>query len=108
MALASATQEAVWLRQLLSDMHCVPKFPTVMKEDNQSAIAISNNPQFHGRTKHVDIKFHFVREQVIGRKIQLEYCPTEVMVADMFTKSLSSEKFKHFRSMLGCFPSNLF
>jgi len=54
-ALASAAQEAVWLRQLMSELGNAPTGPTTLFEDNQSAIAMTKNPQLHGRTKHIDI-----------------------------------------------------
>ena len=66
MALA-ATQEAVWLRQLIASIKKQNNgltTPTRIYEDNQSSICMAKNPQFHGRSKHIDIKFHFVREQV--------------------------------------------
>ena len=58
MALACAAQEAVWLQQLISDLKNKPAEAIMINEDNQSAIAMSKNPQFHGRAKHVDIKFY--------------------------------------------------
>ena len=61
-ALCTATQEAVWLRRLLLDIEAEPEKSTVIREDNLSAIAIAKNPITHARTKHIDIKFHFVRE----------------------------------------------
>ena len=101
MALAGATQEAVWLRQLVSDLNVNCQSPLLIYEDNQSAIAMSKNPQFHGRSKHIDIKFHYVREKVDENVIKLEYCPTEVMIADILTKGLTQDKFKKLRDMLG-------
>lgn len=59
-ALSSAAQEAVWLRRLSTELGSPPKSPTVIFEDNQSAIAMARNPQFHGRAKHIDIRHHFV------------------------------------------------
>ena len=59
-ALSSAAQESVWLRQLTSEFQCPPKAPTTIFEDNQSAITMSKNPQFRGRAKHIDIKHHFI------------------------------------------------
>ena len=61
-ALSSATQEIMWLRRLLTDLHSKPYGPTELKEDNQGAIAIAKNPVTHNRTKHIDIRHHFVRE----------------------------------------------
>ena len=83
------------------DLNVDCKNPLLIYEDNQSAIAMSKNPQFHGRSKHIDINFHYVREKVDENVIILEYCPTEIMIADIFTKGLSSDKFKKLRQMLG-------
>ena len=103
MALASATQEAVWLRGLAADMQVDSKGPMVIYEDNQSAIAMSKNPQFHGRAKHIDIKFHYVRDQCNEKVIELEYCPTQDMIADILTKGLNQATFKRLRQMLGMY-----
>jgi len=100
MALASTAQEAIWIRQLLSDLK--QKSPaTVIYEDNQSTICMTKNPQFHGRAKHIDIKFHFVREQVSKGIIELKYCKTEDMIADIFTKGLNQLQFSKLREMAG-------
>ena len=64
MALSSAAQEAVWLRQLTAELRSPPETATIIFEDNQSAIAMTKNPQFHGHAKHIAIKYHFIREQV--------------------------------------------
>ena len=100
-ALASAAQEAVWLQRLLQDMKAVPSRPMIINEDNQSAIALTKNPQFHGRTKHVDIKFHYIREQVEQQNIKLVFCPSDNMMADFLTKGLTREKFCKNREMTG-------
>ena len=64
LALSSAAQETMWLRRLNSDLGNVQEGPTIINEDNLSAISMSRNPQFHGRAKHIDIRHHFIREQV--------------------------------------------
>ncbi len=64
MALASATQEAVWMRKLLVDLQNKTEKTTVTFEDNQSAIFMAKNPQYHGCAKHIDIKYHFIRDQI--------------------------------------------
>lgn len=104
MALASAAQEAVWMRQLLSDLKNCPKGATVIYEDNQSAICMAKNPQFHGRAKHIDIKHHFIREQVASGAVDLKYCGTDDMIADMLTKGLTQAKFTKLREMAGLKP----
>ena len=73
----------------------------VIFENNQSAIAITRNPQYHGRSKHISIKYYFIRYQVNEGVIDLKYCPTQDMVADMLTKGLSKERFTKLCSMAG-------
>ena len=90
-ALAAAAQEDVWLQSLLQQLSGI-KISTVMYDDSQSAIAIAKNPQWHGRTKHIDIKFHYIREQVNNGIVQLKFCPTDKMLADILTKGLSREQ----------------
>ena len=101
MALSSAAQEAVWMRELNSDLLNHLSEPTLIFEDNQSAICMAKNPQFHGRSKHINIKFHFIREQVNANKIQLKYCPSEDILADLLTKGISPEKFARLRKLYG-------
>ena len=102
-ALSSATQEAMWLRQLFSNL--LPDYqlsmPTTIHEDNQSTICMAKNSQSHGRSKHVDIKYHFVREQVERQTINILYCKSEDMTADIFTKGLAIHQFRRLRSKLG-------
>lgn len=100
-ALSSAAQESIWLRQLLMELGSSPETPTVIFEDNLSTIAMTKNPQFHGRAKHIDIKHHFIREQVSHGTVQLEYCPTTDMTADILTKGLSRETFVKLRAKSG-------
>ena len=82
-ALSSASQESIWLRQLMTELGNPLEVPTLIFEDNKAAIAMTNNPTFHGRAKHIDIKFHFIRDQVSRGTIKLEYCPTDQMLADI-------------------------
>ena len=70
-ALAGATQEAVWLGQLLGDFQVKNTFPMLMHEDNIAAISIASNPSHHPKTKHISIKFHYVRDQVL--KVHLQF-----------------------------------
>ena len=75
--------------------------PTVMMEHNQGAIAIARNPVAHTRTKHIDIRYHFVREAVQEGTVDLRYCPTNDMLADLLTKSLLRGRFENSRLAMG-------
>ena len=96
-ALSAATQEAVWLSRLLTDIKAPPKAPIVIKEDNQGTIAVARNPVSHNRTKHIDIKFHYVREALEDGIIDLTYCPTEQMTADMLTNTGKTTRYSGVR-----------
>ena len=95
MAPTSAVQEAIWLRELTTELVKEPTKSTVIYEDNQSAISMARNPQFHGRTKHIGIKYHYIREEVNNRRVELNYCPTEDMIADVLTKGVSREDLRN-------------
>ena len=105
MALASSAQEAVWMRQLSSEIGIEYTKPVIIYEDNQSAIAMTKNPQFHGRTKHIAIKYLFIREQVNDGTVNIQYCSTKNMLADMLTKPLASTQFSKLCSLIGVKPS---
>ena len=100
-ALSAAAQEAIWLQQLLSDLLNKNIRETTILEDNQSAICLAKNQHVHGKTKHVDIKYHFVRELVEAGRINLSYCPSEDMIADMLTKGLPISQFEKLRQLAG-------
>lgn len=100
-ATTHAAKEAIWLRSLLSELFGTIDKPTTLYSDNQSSIALTKDDQFHARTKHIDIRFHFIRWIVNDGKIALQYCPTEDMTADILTKALPSPKAKHFAAALG-------
>ena len=65
--------------------------------DNQSAISLAKNPVFRQRTKHIDIKYHYIRSQIKENLIELKYIPSELNVADIFTKPVSSHKINRFK-----------
>ena len=74
---------------------------TIVYEDNQAAISIAQNPQHHSKTKHIDIKHHFVREKVADNIIQLKYCPFNEMLADLLTKGVTFAKLVRLCEMCG-------
>lgn len=101
-ALAIASQEAIFLRQLLGELGFEQSLPTFIGEDNQSCISITNRTD-HKRTKHVDIKYCFLRDFVAKKFISVNYIPSEQMVADVLTKHLGRPKTDTFRKeLLGC------
>ena len=98
MALSAATQEGVWLSRLLTDIKAPPRTPIlIIKEDNQGTIAVVRYPVSHNRAKHVDIKFHDVREALEDEIINLIYCSTEQMTANILTKSLALQQFETYK-----------
>ena len=103
MSLTVAAKEGIWLNRLLAEMNVEkePSTPVTLYEDNQAAICLSKNPQYHGHSKHNDVRYHFIRDETKKGTIEVKYCKTEEMVADMMTKSLYSTKFEKFRYMAG-------
>ena len=100
-ALSYAAQETIWLRRLVESLTVKQDAANVLFEDNQGAIALCKNPKDHGRTKHIDIRYHFVRNTVENKLVELRYCSTDQMIADAFTKPLPRVKFEHLRSLIG-------
>ena len=107
-ALSSASQEAIWLIQLLNDLNIHCQLPFVIYEDNQAAISICNNPTHHPKTKHISIKYHYIKDQISQNKIEVKYCSTDNMIADVFTKGLPADKFNKLRYMLGVISHDQF
>ena len=101
MAATHAAKEALWLWSLLSQIFHIKLPSTTLFSDNQSAIALMKDHQYHARTKHIDVHFHFIRYIIENGQLHLIYCPTEDMIADALTKALPSAKVKHFASELG-------
>jgi hypothetical protein len=91
MSACSAAQETVYLRALLKDLGHPQNGPTVLHQDNQGAIAIGSDFISNRRTKHIDIKYHFIREKVEDGVIRLQYIPTAEMVADCLTKPVGRQ-----------------
>ena len=99
-AATHSMKEALWLCSLLTDIFGPFKNSTMMLCDNQSAIVLTHDNQYHACTKHIDMHYHFICWVVKQGAIQLVYCPTKDMVADALTKSLPSPKVKHFAAGL--------
>lgn len=100
-AAASAACQGVWLARLLTDMLGEESEPPELLVDNQSAIALSRNPVFHDRSKHIDVRYHFIRECVDERRVVLSYTATEQQLADVLTKALGRVRFQELRDRIG-------
>ena len=94
-------KEALWLRSLISEVFGELTSPTTLFSDNQAAIVLTCNHQYHPRTKHINMRYHWICWVVKKGSIHLVYCPTDDMVADALTKALPLAKVKHFAASLG-------
>ena len=99
-AVAHAVAEAVWLRQLLVELHRPIERATIVYCDNISAVYMASNPVQHRRTKHIEIDIHFVREKVALGEVRVLHVPTTAQFADIFTKGLPTATFTGTRSSL--------
>ncbi len=99
-ALSQATQEAIWLRRLFSEIG-KDVTPVVIMDDSQAAIAMAQNPVHHAWSKHIDMQFHFVREELEKKSIEVQFCPTNDMTADLLTEPLPREQFKKLCTQMG-------
>ncbi|KAJ2994795.1 hypothetical protein NUW54_g7491 [Trametes sanguinea] len=100
-AATHAAKEVIWLRRLIGEVFRPLSEPTPLYSDSKSAIALTQDGSYHARTKHIDIRYHFIRYSIEAGSIRLIYCPTDSMVADTLTKALPSVKAKHFATALG-------
>jgi hypothetical protein len=80
---------------------------TTIWVDNKSAISMAKNPVQHGRTKHINVKFHAIREAERMKEVKLMHCSSENQLADILTKALSKTRFEMMRSMLGVSKESL-
>ena len=103
-AAVEAGKEIIWMRQLLVEFGIEVKDPSILRMDNQSAISVSKNPEHHGRMKHLDLRFYWLRDQVTLGVITPLFVPTEEMPADLLTKPLTRVKVERFRRMMGIEP----
>uniref|UniRef100_A0AAV1TB20 Reverse transcriptase Ty1/copia-type domain-containing protein n=1 Tax=Peronospora matthiolae TaxID=2874970 RepID=A0AAV1TB20_9STRA len=103
-ALSLAIQEGKWVHRLLCEILAAANEPgpdLVIREDNQSCIKMTKNPVNHGRAKHIDIKYHHIRDEVKRGEVKLKYCETAVMLADIMTKGLHGPRHKEMTTALG-------
>ena len=99
-------KKVIWLRRLINELNLNETIiisinvSVSINVDNQSAIVLSKDLKFHSRTKHIDIQWHFVREQVESRTMNFNYCFIDQMIVDDLTKSLDKIKFDRFFKMI--------
>ncbi|KAH9119485.1 hypothetical protein LEN26_011626 [Aphanomyces euteiches] len=100
-ALAQAAKEVLFMRTLNCELGNPIATGIILHADNQPAIATATNPVHHSRTKHIDVRYHFVRERIQLQELRLEYVPSKDNVADLFTKPLPAAVFLPLRDKLG-------
>jgi hypothetical protein len=99
-----ASSEAVWLRKMFLGLFNLEMDATCIYCDNQSCIKLSENPVFHDKSKHIEIKYQYTHDMVEKGVVKLQYLVTDEQVADVSTKPLSKVNFKYFRDKLGVVP----
>ena len=100
-AVAACCTQILWMKYTLQDIHVTCNEPIPILCDNMSAISISKNLAMHSKTKHISIKFQFLREQVTEKNIKLEDNGTKEHIVDIFTKPLPRDTFEYLKEKLG-------
>ncbi|KAI3521063.1 hypothetical protein L1887_10522 [Cichorium endivia] len=103
MSLSIAGCQDLWLWSILQELKCFQTTPTKIYCDNRSAIALTRNPVFHAKSKHIRIKYHFIRELVNNGEIEVDFCNSQDQLADTFTKALQVGNFNRLSEDLGVF-----
>ena len=98
-ALTHGTKEAIWLRQMFDEL-AIPIESVPMFVDNQSAIKLASNTEFHKRSKHIDVRFHFVCDVISRKEIEIHYVQSKQQLADIFTKPLPAQQFCFLRERI--------
>ena len=93
-------KEAPWLHSFLWELCSMPDDPLILNCDNQGAIALAKDNKFHVHTKHIDVRYHFIRKVVEDGKVTVQYIPTGDNVSDIFTKPLTKAKFRGLAELL--------
>ena len=100
-AAATAACQAMWLRRLLGELTGVEAHPPTLMVDNQPAIALAKNPVLHDRNKHIDVKFHFLRDCVDEGQIVIEFVETARQLTEVLTKPLRRLRLTELKEMIG-------
>ena len=100
-AACEASCQAAWLSSLMEGLKFDLGGRVRLLVDNKSAINLANHPASHGRSKHIETKYYFIREQVNKGRLDLIHCRSEVQLADILTKALKRDRFKELRNLIG-------
>jgi hypothetical protein len=100
----ATSHEEVWLWKLLTGLFDIAMEATCILCKNQSCMKLSENPMFHDRSKHIEIRYHYIRDIVQKGAVRLQYVATDEQLADVLTKPLSRTKFEYFRDKLDVVP----
>ena len=100
-AAAYCASQVIWMIRILEKLGHSQRGSTTMFCDNSSTIKLSKNPVLHGRCKHIDVRFHFLRDLTKEGDVELVYCGTQEQVADVMTKPLKLDVFQRLRCLLG-------
>ncbi|OIT36283.1 retrovirus-related pol polyprotein from transposon tnt 1-94 [Nicotiana attenuata] len=102
-ALSAAVHEAVWLKRFLVHLGVYNNVvePVTINCDSQAAIAYTKDPKYHGKMKHIDIKYNFVRDMVVNKEASMKYISTHHMVADPLTKPVACDAYERHVKSLG-------
>jgi hypothetical protein len=98
---SAASCRAVWLVRLMEDVTGVSPWPPLLKMDNMSGIALSKNPVLHDKSKHFEVRHHYIRECVETRSISLDHVSTQNQLADILMKPLGGAWFSQLRGRIG-------
>ena len=101
MAATEAAKQAIWLQKLLSEITGSECERVTIRVDNKSAISLTKNPVFHGRSKHIHRRYHFIRECVENGLVEVEHVAENRQKADILTKGLGRIKFREMRELIG-------
>lgn len=100
-AACEATKEIIWIKRLVSELTCKKLKEAELRIDNQSTIRLIKNPDVHKKSKHIDIKFYFIREKYGNKEIVLKHVNSNAQEADVFTKPLGKQRFQTMRELIG-------
>ena len=99
-AAIEACKKALWLGRLVADLGMTDVVPT-LHSDSMSAIQLAKNPVFHAKTKHIEVRYHFIRGVVKDKSVDLVKISTDQNPTDLLTKSLSTERFAFLKRLMG-------